>query len=129
MPGQKFFPFFPSSPVSAQSNSYYTISTARIVLLTKTFVICELHLCNHVHSMYYTITTPSCHVPHTTAYNGYDDNICSILEYNIHGPTTYMTKGFVKGTMSFLLCVLLGVEYHSCMYTITLDQLCRKGYP
>ena len=35
--------------------------------------------------------------------NGCDDNIYSVWEYSLHGLTTYVTKVFVKVTMSFLL--------------------------
>jgi len=53
--------------------------------------------------MYCTITTFPCHLAHSTATNGCDDVV--LLEYNLHGPTTYMTKVFVKAIMSFLLWV------------------------
>ena len=46
-------------------------------------------------SVYYTVTTLPCHVAHGTAQKVCDDNVCSILEYNLHGPATV----FVKGTM------------------------------
>ena len=64
-----------------------------------------VQLCPCFHPMYCTITTLPCHVAHSTAQNGCNDNICSIWEYTLHGFTTYVTEVFVKVTLSFLLCV------------------------
>ena len=52
-----------------------------------------------LYRLYYTITT----------HRKCDDNICSICEYNLHGPTTYVTKG----KMSFR-CVTVLPVCHNC---------------
>ena len=52
--------------------SSYIHSKNRIVLLAKT-LLCELHLCNHVHTSL-PCTTQSQHVAHSTGSNSCDDN-------------------------------------------------------
>ena len=44
--------------------------------------------CVTITPMCYTVITLPYHVAHSTAQNGCDDT-CSILDYNLHGPTAF----------------------------------------
>ena len=66
-------------------------------------------LCPYFPSAHYTITTFPCHVVHSTAQNGCDDNICSICEYRLDGLTTYVANDF----MPFLLC-MFRISFKKC---------------
>ena len=59
-----------------------------------------MQLCQWFHPMYYTITTLPCHVAHNTAQNGCND----IVAYESTVYMAFVTKVFVKVTLSFLLC-------------------------
>ena len=67
----------------------------RIVVLTKTFVmwVAPVQLCPCFHPMYYTITTLPCHVAHSTAQNGRNDNIGSIMRVQFTWPYNSCDKG------------------------------------
>ena len=64
---------------------------------------------------------------HNTAQNGCDDNIYSVWEYSLHGLTTYVTKVFVKVTMSFLLCADFLSADHCLLLGFTIFTLHLAG--